>query len=458
MNLQFVVNTIKERICVRKRLFLFSLVLLLIVSSSAWAAVPQEEAIANTSTSTVGELPILRGEFAALLVKTVELEGEGEPTDILIQHGIMKGVPGKKADADRPIQRVEAATLVGRALGLTDSVIPPADTDISLPADHWAYGSYAWLTRLGLVAGDPTAVLSQNEGAALVKNAFQPTTEEVLAILQESQTRSKSEEAARVRVALNGKVRLLPRPGVEGAEEIPSFLAPELHMIQEMVLPNKIHQITTIELTLPELGAQKMVMESYLVDGKMYQQMPDPETGKLRWFKYPEGMMPDMQKLIEQAQQQTQVIPPGLEETLFYKLLGTQERNGEQVYEIAYYGRVDDMAEFMSTTLGSLGEGELLGEAFGATSSIIDSISFWGITYVGADDYLTRQANFGALVTYAAEFQGQPMPLQAVEILMTTDEYSYGKDIDVTVPEEVLAAPELEIPEPQPEPELPSDQ
>ena len=229
-------------------------------------------------------------------------------------------------------------------------------------------------------------------------------------------------------------------------------------MIQEMVLPNKIHQITTIELTLPELGAQKMVMESYLVDGKMYQQMPDPETGKLRWFKYPEGMMPDMQKLIEQAQQQTQVIPPGLEETLFYKLLGTQERNGEQVYEIAYYGRVDDMAEFMSTTLGSLGEGEFLGEAFGATSSIIDSISFWGITYVGADDYLTRQANFGALVTYAAEFQGQPMPLQAVEILMTTDEYSYGKDIDVTVPEEVLAAPELEIPEPQPEPELPSDQ
>jgi hypothetical protein len=45
---------------VRKRLFLFSLVLLLIVSSSAWAAVPQEEAIANTSTPTVGELPILR--------------------------------------------------------------------------------------------------------------------------------------------------------------------------------------------------------------------------------------------------------------------------------------------------------------------------------------------------------------------------------------------------------------
>ena len=135
---------------------------------------------------------------------------------------------GKKADADRPIQRVKRLP-GGRALGLTDSVIPPADTDISLPADHWAYGSYAWLTRLGLVAGDPTAVLSQNEGAALVKNAFQPTTEEVLAILQESQTRSKSEEAARVRVALNGKVRLLPRR-CRRAEEIPS-LAPELHMI-----------------------------------------------------------------------------------------------------------------------------------------------------------------------------------------------------------------------------------
>ena len=93
-----------------------------------------------------------------------------------------------------------------------------------------------------------------------------------------------------------------------------------------------------------------------------------------------------------------------------------------------------------------------------APPAVLSTALLLGYNPTCADDYLTRQANFGALVTYAAEFQGQPMPLQAVEILMTTDEYSYGKDIDVTVPEEVLAAPELEIPEPQPEPELPSDQ
>ena len=34
------------------------------------------------------------------------------------------------------------------------------------------------------------------------------------------------------------------------------------------------------------------------------------------------------------------------------------------------------MAEFMSTTPCSLGEGEFLGEAFGATSGIIDSTPF----------------------------------------------------------------------------------
>ena len=46
------------------------------------------------------------------------------------------------------------------------------------------------------------------------------------------------------------------------------------------------------------------------------------------------------------------------------------------------------------------------------------------------------------------------MPLQAVEIL-TTDECSSAKDIDVTVPES-FDAPELN-PD-RPEPELPSDQ
>jgi hypothetical protein len=130
----------------RKWLWVISIVLILMVPTAAWAEVPLPEDSA-TEISTLS-----RGEFAALLVTAADLEGEGEPADILLEQGIMKGVPGKQADLDRPITRVEAAVLLGRSLGLTDGILAPATVDITLPQDHWAYSTYSWLTRLGLVS------------------------------------------------------------------------------------------------------------------------------------------------------------------------------------------------------------------------------------------------------------------------------------------------------------------
>lgn len=432
----------------RKCLCVVSLVLILMVSTSALAAVPQPETAADAPALT-------RGEFAAMLVKAAELEGDGEPSEILVQHGIMKGVPGKGDDSLRPISRVEAAALVARTLGLADATFPPDNTDIPLLPDHWAYNAYAWLARLGIVSGDPFAVLSEEEGTSLVENTFQ-TTEDVIAILQKSQAQLQAKETTSFRTVMDGQIRITPRPGVEGADQIPS-IAPKLHLVQEMILPNKIHQVMTVQMTLPEIGAQEMVTESYIVDGTMYQKLPDPETGELSWVKYPQAMLPDMQQLMEQAQQQTQIIPPGMEKSLFYKLLGTKEIDGEQVYEIACYGKIDDINEFLSAAMSNFGDSELLGEAMGAASSMIDNLSFWGVTYVGVDDYLTRQANYGASVTYAKEFQDEAIPLEKIEMLLTIKEYTYDENIDITLPEEVLSAPELELPELEPESELPEE-
>ncbi|HKM39137.1 MAG TPA: DUF6612 family protein [bacterium] len=414
------------------------LALLLLVSSAAFAAEPMAENTVETA--------LLRGDFAALLVEAAGLEGEGSPADVLIQHGIMNGVPGKNADAGRPIKRVEAAALLGRTIGISDGVMPPPDADITLPPSHWAYGSYAWLTRLGLVAGDPEAVLSPDEGAWLVKYAFEPTTEDVLAILEQSQQQSLAEEASRLQVALDGKIQLIPRPGVEGAEEIQSSLTPELHVLQTMVLPDKIHQLTTMKIGLAGLDAEEIVSESYIVAGGMYQQLPDPETGETRWYKYPAEMMPDMEQLIEQAQQQAQVIPAGLEKTTFYKLLGTKECNGKQVYELSFYSRIDDIPDFLSKALSNFGGDELLTEALSAAGNMVDTLSIWGLSSINVDDHLPHQTTIGMTLTLAEEFLGEAIPLQAIEFLLTSGEYRYGEEIEIVVPGEVLAAPEYEFP------------
>lgn len=423
----------------RKWLWVISIVLILMVPTAAWAEVPLPEDSA-TEISTLS-----RGEFAALLVTAADLEGEGEPADILLEQGIMKGVPGKQADLDRPITRVEAAVLLGRSLGLTDGILAPATVDITLPQDHWAYSTYSWLTRLGLVSGDPLTVLTKEEGAALVDNVFK-TTEEAIDLLEKIQAQSEPENISSLRVTMDGTMRLIPRSEAEGADEIPA-LTSSLQMIQEMVLPATIHQSTTVKLQLPDIGDQEIVTESYIVDGKMYQQLPDPETGELHWSRYPDGMVPDLEDIMEKAKQSTQIIPPGLEKSLFYKVLGTTELNGEQVYEIAFYGKIDDIMEFLSATLGSLGDSPLIGEALSGASSIIDSVSFWGLSYVGVDDYLTRESDYGALVTYAKEFQDESIPLEAIEMVMRAKDYTYNDIENIAIPDEVLTAPEITLPQ-----------
>ncbi|NMA55109.1 MAG: hypothetical protein GX952_04140 [Firmicutes bacterium] len=430
----------------KRALVIFFLLLVLISGSVAAAIAPEVEI--KTEIEAEAKSTLLRGQFAALLVDAAELAGEGEATDILIQHGIMKGVPGKGADADRPIQRAEAAVLLARTLGLMDNIAPPAEADIALPTDHWAYNSYAWLARLGLVSGDPLAVLSPEDGADLLEYAFQPAAEDVLAILEEYQARSQSEPASRVQSVMDVKMKFTARPGAEEAGESLGTLAPEINIVQTLVLPDKIHQINTIKMPVPgEEGTEEIRSESYIVDGHMYQQLPDPETGELTWFKYPQSLMPDLEQLIEQAQQQTQVIPPGLEKTLFYKLLGTSERNGEEVYEISFYSRIEDLEEFLSHALAVMGESEFIGQALGSFGSLVDNLSVWGLNYIGVDDFLPRQTYMALLLTFPELIEDEPIPLESIEAQIAVDEYNFGEDIDISIPSEVLAAPELELPE-----------
>jgi hypothetical protein len=409
-------------------------------------------------TSGVGAEPsqlLTRGEFAAQLVEAAGLEGEGEPAELLVAAGIMKGAPGGELNLAQPITRIEAVALVARTLGMPDDVMPASGVEVPLAPSHWGHSLYTWFIRLGLESGDPTAVLTPAEGAALLERSF-TTPDDVLTLLERSQEVTKDLTA--MSTTVSGSMKLTSRPGVDEAEEIQA-LTTTMRVQQDLVLPDRLHQVTEMKMEIPGLGTQEFITEAYMVDGKMYQQIPNPETGELAWFRYPEGEMPDLSSLIEQAQQQSSVIPPGLENDLFYRLLGTKEIAGEAVYEIAFWGRIDDLNKFMAAVMGQYGDMASLTESMAKASEMIDTMSFWGISYVGVEDYLTRCGEYNTVVRYSDQFQGEEMPIESMQMFMLMEDYKYGDDIKVEVPEEVLSAPELPFPvqegnpeEPQPEP------
>jgi hypothetical protein len=423
----------------RKGFLLFALVVVLVWAGTV-GALGQEANI---------DAVLTRGEFATMLVESGGLEGELPPADLLVEKGIMQGYPDGESYLDKGITRVEAVVLAAKALGLEGSIVPPVEVEVPLPADHWGYNLYGWFVRQGLVEGRPGEVLSREQGAAFLDKVF-GIDPAAIELLEQGQAKVEDMEGTAVRSVMSGIMSMIPRKGLDVTEEIPEF-GMEVQITQEMIMPATLHQVVTMGIEMPGEEMSDLTSEVYLVDGKMYQKMPNPETGVMEWFQYPEDLLPNMDELLDQTQQ-PEVIPAGLEEYLHYHLLGTTEVKGEEVYVISFYGRVDDFNQFLAAALGQMGGAQEIQQAMAPMLDMIKSMSYWGIQYVGVDDLMVHSGDFTAIVTYADEIMGEAMPIEAMVMSMELEEYSYDEDITIEVPEEVLAAPVLDLSLPVGEP------
>jgi hypothetical protein len=417
---------------VKKRIFWSILVLLLAVSGAAWAA------------ETDGNFT--RGDFATMLVEAAQLEGEEgvSPAALLMEKGIIQGFPGGDLGLEKEISRLEAAIFVGRAMGLKDDINPPKQATAPLDPNHWGYNIYAWLNYHGLISGEPQDVLEREEGLNLLDQVFR-TQAEVMEIVEKSQAAAQSQNQT-LSMVIDGTIRMIPRSGVEGAEEIPTG-EQKMRIEQKVILPDKIHQKISMNLVIPGSGEEMITMETYFVDGEIYQQIPVGENGAMAWFRYPKELIPDLKEMIEMAEKQGTAIPPELEEFLHYNLIGTTQVNGEEVYRIAFYGRIDDLNKFFNAALGQFGDNAELQQTLNQSAAVIDSISYWGIEHLGVNDYLPRDVEFSTIMTYNDVFMGEPLPISGMEMTMSFDEYRYGEEVVIEVPQEALDAPVLEIPE-----------
>ncbi len=434
----------------RKTVFLLALLLVLVTGSTAWGAVSEGEEVSHCI--------LTRGKFAVMLVQAANMEAiqdEGAAARLLVEKGILRGYPGGDLKLDRGVTRLEATVLVGRTLGLKDGIgVPewintPEDVAGKLPQEHWGYDLYSWISRLGLVEGDPHGVLTEAQGAEFLSKVFTSDARAKDILNKVKEKERELMENFGLRTGMKCSMKMIARPGVEGAEKIPQVEG-RVYAVQEMVWPDRIHQTTTVSVNIPGEEQQEFTSEMYFVDGKMYQQMPDPDTGKLTWYRYPEDMLPNigvMEQIIKQAAEQTQAVPPELEEFIHYQMLGTKEIDGEEVYEIAFYGRVDDFEKFVKAAMNRFGSGEQLqqfvNQAAQIAEQMLDSLSYWGIQYVDVDEYVTRGMQSAFLITYAEEFAGTPVPIEAMEMAMEMEKYEFSDEIKVEVPEEALNAPLL---------------
>ena len=147
------------------------------------------------------------------------------------------------------------------------------------------------------------------------------------------------------------------------------------------------------------------------------------------------------------AENAAAVTPSGLEDYLYYRLLGTAEMNGEEVYEIVTYGRVDDFTKFMEAVAGQLGSNQQLQGLLEMGVSAIKSMSFWGIQYIGVQDNMPKSADIYFIINFADELSGMPNPIEALQMKMKIEELSLNEDLEIVLPDEARDATLMELPE-----------
>ncbi|WP_366923484.1 hypothetical protein MFMK1_000378 [Metallumcola ferriviriculae] len=383
---------------------------------------------------------LTRGEFAAMLVEAANITGDAAPVDLLINKGILKGYPNGEMGLEEATTLVEAVTLSARTLGLQDGISPIVGIEVPLGEEHWGYALYSWFERQGLVSteADPKSFLTNEQGSAFLNTVFSidPKATEIVNKAQKNESELKT-----LRMQMEGSFTVIARADAPDAK---SLTGSSISMVQEMEFPARLHQTATLTVQVPEQGQQEINTELYLVNGKFYQQTSNPETGETVWYRFPDDLMPNLDKLLEKQTQQLEAVPPELQEYMHYQLLGTKDLNGTEVYEIAFYGRIDDFNKFMEAASGQFGD--MNNPGLSKSASMLKSMSYWGIEYIGVEDLLTYGSDYASFMNYAEEFNGEPIPIQSMEMVATITEVSFNEDFSIEVPQEALDAPELEIP------------
>lgn len=252
-----------------------------------------------------------------------------------------------------------------------------------------------------------------------------------------------------------------PRAGMAGQAPI---LSGSGEMSIEVVFPAAVHQVARWRFEAAGGSAAKdgrrlpeLEMEQYLVGGKTYVKMTDPATGKAEWMRLPESAAPDLEALMKESLEAGKLsggrIPEELKPYFHYQLLGTAEKDGRKIFEIGYYGRIDDLAAFLKLAVPESLRGTLGGPQFerslGEAGKLIKSISYWGRDCINADDYLPCGGELRTVLSFADQFQGEAVPFELIEVRMRVEECACGDQIKIELPPEALQA--REMPQPQEE-------
>jgi len=184
-----------------------------------------------------------------------------------------------------------------------------------------------------------------------------------------------------------------------------------------------------------------MEMEQYLVDGVMYQNIPD-ENNQADWVFIPAEDAPDAAELaaaIRKAQTAQVLLPDEIHKNAAVKLEEAQV-NGTDGYKITYTGQISDPACLLANLMPAAPEGidsKDWTDSLDQIKENVKDLQFTETFLIGADQ-LIYESGYTLSITFQNANDASALPLKAATISSSVS-YKYN-GFEITVPPEAQAA------------------
>ncbi|CCO07963.1 S-layer homology domain-containing protein [Desulforamulus hydrothermalis] len=439
----------------RKPILLLVLVVLLTFSANAALAGDLQQTLLDKLPQPKDKLT--RAEFIAMLVQAAALPAPASPVTLppdvpadawyagdlkaALAAGIISGSAKQTVNPNQPITQAQAVVLLSRVLR-TPGIEAPGPLPTPVPNSHWAFVPFTWLIKEGLVspAVNPEAHLTPAEGAALLDKAF-GSGKLAKEIMEKSQAAQAGLKTLRGTGNMSMIIKANPAVPVQG---VPSSISMQAKVNYEINTEQGLHQQLSMNFGGLPQTMPAIEMEQYMVAEGMYMKMKDPLTAESKWMKMPAGSMPDFVELMQQQNKFMQ-LPSEFDKYFRYRLVGEKTIGQKNYYELAYFGNIPDLNQFMKMLGSHVGMSQDMLKSFEQSGSIVRSITMTGKILVDKEKYFADQSTASAVVVFNDKLNGQPFPMQLINATFNFSYQDYGSKIDIKLPAEAAKAEVLPL-------------
>ncbi|MDD9271137.1 DUF6612 family protein [Paenibacillus sp. GCM10023248] len=339
---------------------------------------------------------------------------------VMRERQIIEGYSDGTFRLDQTVTPAEAALILGRFLGASDSQAAKAlQSDFGINFSSHSSG----IPRL--TAADAIKKALANDSSVTAWLTPDPASPQLL-------------NTFRAKMDMNMQIAFAPSAGFPG-NSLQSSLSSDVAFNKAQ----GIHQSITTKAPGSDMKERSITVEQYMVKQGIFMSMPNSTGDGLEWYDMSKQVPFTFEQLIELQEKSLDLNKTLVTPYFFYKDLGTTESDGKKLRKLSVRGKVTNTADIVNM-LSGLGSGQ---DAF---KDVLNSPAISGMS-VSLSAVLTidEQTKLPAGMNgeYHIQYGEDPnVPIDHMDMSMSMTYKDVNQPVDIILPEDAKKAKPLTIP------------